>query len=559
MQSTMKRISYKLLAAVIAPFLTTACIEEAFPEGATQVQEQVSNSDFALEGVVNSFQVAMMQVDQSSFYSKYGTQADFGIPAMHIMTDSMLEDIALQGSNPGYYQFYYWAYNLGMNDQSWPIGYFWEHYYSYIKIANDLINMIAESEDMPALEKIYLGQAYAYRAMCYLDLARMYEFKANKYTTPKSEQVYGLTVPIVDENITQEKAENNPRVSREVMYEFIIGDLEKAEVLIANAPNLYSNPNLAAVYGMYARLYLEMGYWENAPEDAFALAAEYARKAITTSGRTPLTEEQWTDPINGFNNGAANNSWIWGLTVENDLLGNLIAFHAHLSGEALWGYSFYSYPGINKALYDKIKDADFRKKSWLDPDTSTWTSGRYRYAGTPTTQEEFLNYAIPYHAIKFRPAQGEMEDYTVGNPADCPLMRVEEMYFIEMEAVANKDLSEGIALLNTFMNTYRISDNSYDCTNLAVDFETFTDEMLVQKRVEFWGEGILFYDYKRLDKGITRKYDGTNHPAIWQFNTEGRSPQWNFVINRGEFQANAGINEETNNPDPSGLLVVPAN
>ena len=44
---------------------------------------------------------------------------------------------------------------------------------------------------------------------------------------------------------------------------------------------------------------------------------------------------------------------------------------------------------------------------------------------------------------------------------------------------------------------------------------------------------------------------------MWAFNVSGRSPQWNFVINRGEFQANAGISEATNNPDPSGLLVVP--
>jgi hypothetical protein len=81
--------------------------------------------------------------------------------------------------------------------------------------------------------------------------------------------------------------------------------------------------------------------------------------------------------------------------------------------------------------------------------------------------------------------------------------------------------------------------------------------MLVQKRIEFWGEGVMFYDYKRLDRGITRYYEGSNHPEMWAFNVTGRSPQWNFVINRGEFQANMGIDEKTNNPDPSGLLVVP--
>jgi hypothetical protein len=138
-------------------------------------------------------------------------------------------------------------------------------------------------------------------------------------------------------------------------------------------------------------------------------------------------------------------------------------------------------------------------------------------------------------------------------------MRVEEMYFIEMEAMAALGkVDEAKKLLNDFMK-YRVTDGSYDCSLIAYDFETFTDEMLLQKRAEFWGEGIVFYDYKRLDEGITRSYTDTNHPDIWAFNTEGRSPQWNFVINRGEFQSNIGIDESTNNPDPSGLLTVPKN
>ena len=76
-------------------------------------------------------------------------------------------------------------------------------------------------------------------------------------------------------------------------------------------------------------------------------------------------------------------------------------------------------------------------------------------------------------------------------------------------------------------------------------------------RIEFWGEGILFYDYKRLDMGITRNYQDSNHPSVWQFNTPHRSPQWNIVISSvGEMQSNSGITQATNNPDPSGVLVV---
>ena len=80
--------------------------------------------------------------------------------------------------------------------------------------------------------------------------------------------------------------------------------------------------------------------------------------------------------------------------------------------------------------------------------------------------------------------------------------------------------------------------------------------MLFQKRVEFWGEGVLFFDYKRLGVGITRGYVGTNESAIYALNSEGRSPQWNIVVTNGEFQYNSAIGTSTNNPDPSGLLTL---
>lgn len=551
----MKKITNKILAAFIAPVLAVGCIEEAFPEGSTQLADQVGKSEFALGGLVNSFPVAMMSVDNRSFYSKYGTHTDFGMPAIHLMTESMLEDIAVMGANPGYWSFNFWSRNVGMNDQSWPIGYFWENYYSYIKIANDVISVIEVSDDMPDLNKNYLGQAYAYRAMSYLDMARMYEPKENEYTDVS--KVLGLTVPIVTEKTTAEQLSNNPRVPREEMYEFILSDLAMAEKMLANAGNDYTQPTLGAVYGMYARAYLEMGYWkEGGDKQAFEKAAEYARKAITVSGKTPLTEAQWTDPTTGFNSGSSNNAWIWGLPVSVDLIGNIICYTAHISCEGTWGYTTLSNPGINKALYDKIAPGDFRHKSFLSPDRSTWTSGTYKFAGNAAAQNAFLkSLAKPYTAIKFRPVAGEVNTYTIGNPADHMLMRVEEMYFIEMEAISNYDLGQAKTLLNEFM-ALRVTDGSYDCSEIT-DLSRFTTEMLIQKRIEFWGEGVMFFDYKRLDRGITRYYEGSNHPSMWAFNVSGRSPQWNFVINRGEFQANSGIDESTNNPDPSGLLVVP--
>ena len=118
------------------------------------------------------------------------------------------------------------------------------------------------------------------------------------------------------------------------------------------------------------------------------------------------------------------------------------------------------------------------------------------------------------------------------------------------EAKAHENLGEGIRLLNEFMNNYRIVGGGYDCTNMSSSVENFTNELMLQKRIEFWGEGIVMFDMKRLDMSTRRGYVGTNSPASYRLNTEGRAPYWNFVISRGETQNNPVIATQ-NNPDPS--------
>ena len=97
---------------------------------------------------------------------------------------------------------------------------------------------------------------------------------------------------------------------------------------------------------------------------------------------------------------------------------------------------------------------------------------------------------------------------------------------------------------------HRIVGGGYDCTNMSSSVESFTNELMLQKRIEFWGEGIVMFDMKRLDMSTRRGYVGTNSPNSYRLNTEGRAPYWNFVITRGETQNNPVIATQ-NNPDPS--------
>lgn len=152
----------------------------------------------------------------------------------------------------------------------------------------------------------------------------------------------------------------------------------------------------------------------------------------------------------------------------------------------------------------------------------------------------------PYANFKFHPANGNTVSYTIGNVTDVPLMRVEEMYLIEAEATAQYNEAEGKRLIEEFM-THR--DPKYSADNKS----NLIDEIMFQKRVELWGEGIVFYDFKRLDMGIQNGYTGTNVPSDSRVNVSGRAPWWNFCIPESEVIQNLAL-EGKNNPNPDGLI-----
>ena len=569
----MKRI-IKYIILTVAAAVSLSCIEETVPVGGSVTQAQVSASKSALKSMINSIPATLYVSGAAGYAGSYGDHTDFGIPGVHLRLEHMLEDIATMSDNPYYNRFYAYDMNMAQGSEYTYCAYFWDYYYTLIRLANDVIASMkpiinetgSEPEDIEF--RHIIGQAYAYRAWFYLDLARLFEPKLNKYTDVK--HLLGLTVPIVDEYTTIDDTKNNPRVSREEIYKFIFDDLARAEKYLDKSKTAFTAPTMMAVYGLYARAYIELGaaYKENkgvnpnpdilplTQEEAYQKAAEYARKVINESGKSPLTQSQWEDPVNGFNNGTSNNAWIWGVTVSAENLNNLLTFISHMSAEAAWGYGRYAQFGAASALYDQIPDTDFRKHSWLDPKRTEYYN--YKFAGTEADRNDFLNgsqAAKSYVALKFRPAQGECNDFNIGNAGDYCLMRIEEMYFIEMEAKANLDLNEGIKLLKNFMKEYR--NSQYDRS--PASWDDFKKEYMLQKRVEFWGEGIVFFDYKRLDVGINRAFAGSNHPSVFRLGaTDGRSPQWNIVVTRAEFQSNTAIDDKTNNPDPSNKIPMAA-
>ena len=142
----------------------------------------------------------------------------------------------------------------------------------------------------------------------------------------------------------------------------------------------------------------------------------------------------------------------------------------------------------------EIPATDFRKYSYLDPDRST-------YAYQSVRGNAWLDEQPDYMSLKFRPVGGDYNTYSVGAAADIPVMRVEEMYLIEAEAVgASQNVAAGVQLLNNFMKQYRQSNYNFS----TGDLRNFQLEVLKQMRIEFWGEGIAFPTANRMSFRIMR-------------------------------------------------------
>lgn len=539
-----------------ASFFATSCIQEEFPYGSSATKDQIEDSSFAADGMIAAAPASMI-----TNYIGIGEHYDFGYPGILASLDRAIGEVfpsnAYSGGNQYYDRFQVFMYHIGLGpSNTLASSFLWYNYYQFIKSANDLILVCGNNEALAEQR----GVAKAFRALFYLDLARLYDpLYAESEEKPRYavalEDVEGLTVPIVDEHITEEIAQNNPRVPRDEMFRFILSDLNDAKTCLADyAPTAKNVPSLAVVYGLMARTYLWLGGFTETYQGlltgtaAYKEAAKYARMAIEASGCTPLTEAQWVDPKNGFNK--VNNAWMWAMMQSSDtVLNNLLSWAAHQCCEAEYGYGAMTQPAMRRASYERMSDTDFRKRLVYGPektyadmkDVTNIPESRW------TIFSEEKKGARVYAHFKFRTNSGELTNYAIANVVDIPLMRVEEMYFIEAEAMAHYSEAEAREKITSFMTSYRDPRYSIPASGDLVE------EIIFQKRCEFWGEGIMFFDFKRLDMGIHNAYDGTNAPAGADFETKGRCPGWNYCIPLAEVQQNVAL-KGLNNPDPSSTL-----
>ena len=83
----MKNIFIRSFAILAAVIVAAGCIKETFPKGSTLTSGQIESSDNALAYLVNGIPAAMMTSGTVGYANQYGFHGDFGIGAIHMMTE----------------------------------------------------------------------------------------------------------------------------------------------------------------------------------------------------------------------------------------------------------------------------------------------------------------------------------------------------------------------------------------------------------------------------------------------------------------------------------------
>lgn len=477
---------YKFYIIAIVSLLFSACSEDYLE---TTPTNQISDQD-----VFKTAEGAQTVLDgvKRDMRNKHDYDDQFGIKTIDLAQDLMGEDIAVE-------RFHWFSHDYTMVNRGAtyprPI-YAWTLFYRIIYNVNGVINNIDEaSSDSETLKQNLKAQALTLRAFSYFKLIQLFQ-----HTYVGNEDKPG--VPLYLEGTVDGKG----RGTVKIVYNQIVKDLDEAIRLFEESalPQRHiSDLTLNVAQGIRARVALVMNDWEKAATMANAARTGYAIMSPDAFA-------------SGFDSYKQQN-WIWGLEVNTEQSTTYASWFSHMDWTIL-GYcgAGYSPKSYGLALFNKMDDNDIRKQL---VDNTAIESGRL----------------IPH---KFS-AGGDKEF-----SADYVMMRPEEMLLIEAEARARR--GEDI-LAQTLLKELR--ENRYSIP-VTVN-KTGTDllnEILLERRIELWGEGFRALDIKRLKIGVDRT--NSNHDPLMavQMLMPAGSNLFVYQIPQDEIDANENIGEGDQNP-----------
>lgn len=490
-----------LLSGAIALMAGTGCKKDYLDTIPTEqvdagsIFTNTTNADAALNGIYR-------YMFERTTTTTSNAQGKPGVPGILLGIDHMGEDLH-QASATWFTSTGEGNYVGARTDNSAVTLYYYRTFFRMIGNANYIIDNIDAAAGSDADKARIKAEALTIRAYSYSYLVQFYGKRYNAAAKPNVQLAVPLLLKSTDTKM--------PRVSVEEVYAAIVSDLDQAIALNASRVNK-SHADVNVAKGLRARVALTMQDYPN--------AIKYAKEVVDSKLYPLMSQTQY---LSGFNNAPGLSEVIWACMPSADQDDAFGSFFAQIAYNANTSYQRGTPKRINSALYDLIPATDVRKKLW-EPN--------------PTA----VNFPLPSASFSrslYMSRKFAVKDPASGSLGDVPLMRTSEMYLILAEAYA-KSGQEGLAQDALF--TLKQARDT-EAVRPTTSGTALVNDIMINRRVELWGEGFRYLDLKRLnlplDRTVVPNYVATSVAGKMQI--PAGDVQWEFFIPRGEIEANPNI------------------
>jgi hypothetical protein len=493
-----------LIALTGILFLSFASCKKDYLE--TAPTDQVDNSAvFTSTGNANT---ALNGIYRYMF-ERYSAQNQPGVGGILLNFEFMGDDIGISSFN--------WygnegSWNSHRADNSAMTAYSYRLFYRIIGNANYIIDNIDAATGSDDDKKRIKAEALTLRAYGHFYLVQMYGKRYDATAKPNAQ----LGVPL----LLSSKDTSKPRATVEEVYTAINKDLDDAIALNISTRVNKSHVNVLVSKGLKARVALTMQDYPN--------AIKYAKDVID-GGVFPLMSTAAYQL--GFNDAPTLSEFMWASIPAPDQADTFGSFFSQIAYNANTSFMRANPKRINSNTYNLISATDVRKKMWEPAPTAT-------NFPLPSTSFARQNYMSRKFSVK-----------VVGQPTlgDVPLMRSAEMYLILAEAYAKTSGQDLNAKTTLFTLVSKRDPNAVISSNTGINL---INEILLNRRIELWGEGFRWLDLKRLDLPLDRT--ATAFPNFVPASMSGTvsipagDVKWQFLFPRGEMEANLSLTGQQN-------------
>ncbi len=402
----------------------------------------------------------------------------------------------------------------------------WFYYYKLISNANPIIMHALNAQGEQTDKQFVKAQALTYRAYSYMMLVQIY---AKRWSDSNNGATSGVVLRLDDSN------GDIPLSTLAQCYEQIYSDLDEAIRLYKasgedRGEGINYLPNINAAYAVYARAAINREDWTN--------AKKYAQ--LAREGYPLMSNQEYKD--GGFN--TANPEWIW--SVYSNEQESIYYYQFFACEGSNTSYSSYtSRPaGMSKELYNQIPATDIRREMFLDPKSDKYTASN-NYAGASLKARAFRDYGTKLNAKSYIFAYMQLKQQAKVAPGvgEFNLFRSAEMYLIEAEADCHLHQDAEAQALLVELNKTSGRDIAYTCTKTGEDL---LNEVRLYYRIELWGEGHDWFNYKRwglpIERHDTKK--GGSFPTNFAITVNPEDKEgWTWVIPNNETEFNPEIDK----------------